>query len=96
MSNTIIKKQTKQQFNNTGIDQQKLRAFASELAKDIHTQDDLADLSASFNYCLYSGILGNKKARIKRANMISWWRWRELNPRPKTFKQRVYMLSLVY
>jgi len=25
-----------------------------------------------------------------------WWRWRGSNPRPKTFKQRVYMLSLVY
>jgi len=22
-----------------------------------------------------------------------WWRWGELNPRPKTFSQEVYMLS---
>ena len=24
---------------------------------------------------------------------IIWWRWGELNPRPKTFSQEVYMLS---
>jgi len=24
---------------------------------------------------------------------ILWWRWGELNPRPKTFSQEVYMLS---
>ena len=47
MSNTTLRKNQKSQLNDTGIDQQKLRAFASELVKDIHTQDDLADLSAS-------------------------------------------------
>ena len=24
---------------------------------------------------------------------IVWWRWGELNPRPKTFSQEVYMFS---
>jgi len=24
---------------------------------------------------------------------VKWWRWGELNPRPKTFSQEVYMLS---
>ncbi|CAB5508267.1 hypothetical protein AZO1586I_2542, partial [Bathymodiolus thermophilus thioautotrophic gill symbiont] len=37
----------------------------------------------------FRGILSGKNIRI-------WWRWRELNSRPKTFKQRIYMLSLVY
>jgi hypothetical protein len=36
-----LRKNQKNQLNNTGINQQKLRAFAGELAKDIHTQDDL-------------------------------------------------------
>jgi type IV secretory pathway protease TraF len=47
MSNITLRKNQKNQLNNTGINQQKLRAFAGELAKDIHTQDDLAELSAS-------------------------------------------------
>ncbi len=46
----------------------------------------------SFRFSLALG----EKARIKRADMMIWWRWRELNPRPKTFKQEIYMLSLVY
>ncbi|MBA5248993.1 MAG: hypothetical protein FE834_05590 [Gammaproteobacteria bacterium] len=58
MSNTIINKRAKQQLNNTGINQQKLRAFASELAKDIRTQDDLADLSASLVKMTIEAALG--------------------------------------
>lgn len=58
MSNTTINKQAKQQLNNTGINQQKLRAFAGELAKDIHTQDDLADLSASLVKMTIEAALG--------------------------------------
>jgi transposase-like protein len=58
MSNTIINKRAKQQLNNTGISQQKLRAFAGELAKDIHTQDDLADLSASLVKMTIEAALG--------------------------------------
>ena len=27
------------------------------------------------------------------SNKKVWWRWGELNPRPKTFSQEVYMLS---
>ena len=38
MSNTTLRKNQKNQLNNTGINQQKLRAFAGELSKDIHTQ----------------------------------------------------------
>ena len=38
MSNITLRKNQKNQLNNTGINQQKLRAFAGELAKDIHTQ----------------------------------------------------------
>ena len=43
MSNTTLRKNRKNQLNNTGVNQQKIQAFANELAKDIHTQDDLAD-----------------------------------------------------
>jgi transposase-like protein len=45
-------------LNNTGINQQKLRAFAGELAKDIHTQDDLAELSASLVKMTIEAALG--------------------------------------
>ncbi|WP_066046126.1 IS256 family transposase [Bathymodiolus septemdierum thioautotrophic gill symbiont] len=40
------------------MNQQKLRAFAGELAKDIHTQDDLADLSASLVKMTIEAALG--------------------------------------
>ena len=58
MSNTITNKRAKQQLNNLGINQQKLRTFAGELAKDIHTQDDLADLSASLVKMTIEAALG--------------------------------------
>ncbi len=58
MSNTTLRKNQKNQLNNTGINQQKLRAFAGELAKDIHTQDDLADLSASLVKMTIEAVLG--------------------------------------
>jgi putative transposase len=58
MSSTILRNTTKKQLNNTGINQQKLRAFADELAKDIHTQDDLADLSASLVKMTIEAALG--------------------------------------
>ncbi len=58
MSNTTLRKNQKNQLNNTGINQQKLRAFAGELAKDIHTQDDLADLSASLVKMTIEAALG--------------------------------------
>ena len=47
MSNTTTNKQIKQSSKNTGINQQKLRAFAGELAKDVKSRDDIAELSAS-------------------------------------------------
>ncbi|WP_420481085.1 transposase, partial [Bathymodiolus thermophilus thioautotrophic gill symbiont] len=40
------------------MNQQKLRAFAGELAKDIHTQDDLAELSASLVKMTIEAALG--------------------------------------
>ncbi len=58
MSNTTLRKNQKNQLNNTGINQQKLRAFAGELAKDIHTQDDLAELSASLVKMTIEAALG--------------------------------------
>nr|WP_201339576.1 transposase [Isorropodon fossajaponicum symbiont] len=57
MSNTIPRNK-KKQLNNTGINQKKLRAFADELAKDIHTQDDLADLAASLVKMTIEAALG--------------------------------------
>jgi hypothetical protein len=38
------KKPQKPTSNNTSINQKKFRAFASELAKDIHIQGDLATI----------------------------------------------------
>jgi hypothetical protein len=38
------KKPQKPASNNTSINQQKFHAFASELAKDIHTQGDLVTI----------------------------------------------------
>lgn len=58
MSNTIPKNNSKNQPDSTGINQQKLRSFATELAKDIHTQDDLADLSASLVKMTVEAALG--------------------------------------
>ncbi len=60
MSNTTLRQNQKNQLNNTGINQQKLRAFADELAKDIHTQDDLADLSASLVKMTIEAALGGE------------------------------------
>ena len=60
MSNTTPRQNQKNQLNNTGINQQKLRAFADELAKDIHTQDDLADLSASLVKMTIEAALGGE------------------------------------
>lgn len=37
MRNTTLRKNRKNQANDTGVNQQKLRAFAEELAKDIRT-----------------------------------------------------------
>lgn len=62
MSNTTINKQSKQQLKTTGIDQQKLQAFARELAKDIHTQDDISDLSASLVKMTIEAALGAEMA----------------------------------
>ena len=42
MSNTNTLKN-----NKSNINQDKLRSFAQELAKDVKTQDDLADLSSA-------------------------------------------------
>ena len=61
MSNTTLRQNQKNQLNNTGINQQKLRAFADELAKDIHTQDDLADLSASLVKMTIEAALSAKR-----------------------------------
>jgi len=33
------------------------------------------------------------KLFMRNSEKIIWWRWGELNPRPKTFSQEVYMLS---
>ena len=33
-----------------------------------------------------------KKANRKTADLLYWWRWRELNPRPQALRHRLYML----
>ena len=60
MSNTTTKEQNKQQSQTAQINQQKLRAFAGELAKDVRTQDDLSELSASLVKMTIEAALGTE------------------------------------
>ena len=43
---------------------------------------------------IYMNVLNSCKGSYERYYRYDvWWRWGELNPRPKTFSQEVYMLS---
>ena len=53
MSNTNTLKN-----NKSNINQDKLRSFAQELAKDVKTQDDLADLSSALLKMTVEAALG--------------------------------------
>ena len=37
-----------------------------------------------------------KKANRERLTFIYWWRWRELNPRPRILRRWLYMLIRLY
>ena len=53
MSNTNTLK-----INKSNINQDKLRSFAAELAKDVKTQADLADLSSALLKMTVEVVLG--------------------------------------
>lgn len=39
------------------------------------------------------GLKAQKRALLERPDLIMWWSWRELNPRPQYLHPRSYMLS---
>ena len=45
------------------------------------------------NLAIFRHILSTVKIENAFVAVCKWWRWGELNPRPKTFSQEVYMLS---
>src|SRR5690606_19812460 len=53
-----------------------------------------ADFQRICPTCSLDGGQEPKKAGTRRAPALpGWWRWRELNPRPKALHPRYYMLS---
>ena len=60
MSNTNTLKN-----NKSNINQDKLRSFAQELAKDVKTQDDLADLSSALLKMTVEAALGAEMEHLQ-------------------------------
>jgi putative transposase len=65
MSNTNTLK-----INKSNINQDKLRSFAAELAKDVKTQADLADLSSALLKMTVEAALGAEMEHQSRLSKI--------------------------